>query len=187
MYKNHFCPIWKSQGIAYNKAIEELKLTFKVVNNVISDKHVESFIKYEPKPKKVQSQLTKMIVFDIESFNTDRAVPYANCIYRLSENLGRYNRDIIHRELEKCRKDCFVFKGTDNINEVLDHVVQFKGEPRRVNNKTFEYNLYILFILAHKRSGFDSYVVLNYLNGELLLVSSKTDQALYQLKSLMDM
>ena len=38
------------------------------------------FFKCEYKPKKAQSQLTNMIVFDLETFNTDKAVPYANCI-----------------------------------------------------------------------------------------------------------
>ena len=40
MYNNHFCLIWKSNVISFNNAIEELKLNFKVVDNVISDKHV---------------------------------------------------------------------------------------------------------------------------------------------------
>ena len=41
---------------------------------------------------------------------------------------------------------------------MLDYVLQFKGEPKRINNKIVNYNLYLI---AHKRSGFDSYVVLN--------------------------
>ena len=116
------------------------------------------FIKYEYKPKKVQSQLTNMVVYDIETFNTDRVVPYANCIYRLSKLSGKYNRDISEKEYQKCLNDHIVFKGLDNINELLDYVLQFKGEPKRVNNKIFKYNLYLL---AHKGTGFDSYVVLN--------------------------
>ena len=72
--------IWKTQNISFKKAIgDELEPNFKIVDNVISDKHVKSFIKYEYNPKKVQSQLINMIVYDIETFNTDRAVPYANC------------------------------------------------------------------------------------------------------------
>ena len=35
-----------------------------------------------------------MLAYEIETFNTDRAVPYANCIYRLSKLSGKYNRDI---------------------------------------------------------------------------------------------
>ena len=51
-HRNHFCLIWNSIGISYDKAIKELKDNFKVIDNVISDKHVKSFIKYEYKPKK---------------------------------------------------------------------------------------------------------------------------------------
>ena len=72
-----------------------------------------------------------MIVYHTENFNTDRAVPYANCIYRLSKLSGKYNRDITQGEYEKCRKDCIVFKGLDNINEMLDYLLQVKGEPKK--------------------------------------------------------
>ena len=40
---------------------------------------------------------------------------------------------------------------------MLDHVLQIKGETKKVNNKNLKYNLYIL---AHNGSGFDSYVAL---------------------------
>ena len=54
IYINHFCLIWKSQNISFNQVIEnELRPNFKVVDNVISDKHVRSFIKYDYKPKKI--------------------------------------------------------------------------------------------------------------------------------------
>ena len=49
-------------------------------------------------------------------------------------------------------------KGTDNINERLDYVLQFKGEPKRVYNKTVKS---VLYLLAHKGSSFNKYVVLN--------------------------
>ena len=105
---NHFCFIWKSQNISFNQAIaDELKPNFKVVDSVISDKHVKSFIKYEFKPKKVQSQLTNMNVYDLETF---KAVPYASCIYRLSKISGKYNRDITRREYEKCKKNVLFLK-----------------------------------------------------------------------------
>ena len=41
---------------------------------------------------------------------------------------------------------------------MLDYVLQFKGEAKRINNKIVELKLYLI---AHKGSGFDSYVVLN--------------------------
>ena len=99
-----------------------------------------------------------MIVFDIKTFNTDRAVPYATCICRLSKLSVKFNRGITQREFEKCRKDCIVSKGLVNINEILDYILQFKGEPKEIKNTIVKYNLYLL---AHKGSGFNSYVVLN--------------------------
>ena len=94
IHNNHFCLIWKSDGVSFDKAIRELKDNFKVVDNVISDKHVKIYIKYEYKPKKVQSQLTNMTVYDIETFSTIKCVPYANCFYRLSKISGKNYRDI---------------------------------------------------------------------------------------------
>ena len=41
---------------------------------------------------------------------------------------------------------------------MLDYVLKYKGEPKRINNKIVIFNLYLI---AHKGSGFDSYVVLN--------------------------
>ena len=41
---------------------------------------------------------------------------------------------------------------------MLDHVLSFEGQPKKIKNKIVEYNLYLK---AHNRSGFDSYIVLN--------------------------
>ena len=128
--------------MSFDKTIKELKDNFKVVDNVISDKHVRIYIKYEYKPKKVHSQLTNMIIYDIKTFNTIKCVPYANCIYRLSKISGKYYRDISEKEYQKFLNDCFVFKGLDNINKMLDYVLQYKGEPKRIKNKIVKYNSY---------------------------------------------
>ena len=104
MHKNLFCLLWKSNSIIFSKTIEELKNNPKVVDSVISDKHVKGYVKNEYKPKKVQSQLTNKIVHDLETFKTDKAVPCANCIYRLSKSSGTYHRDIPETENEKCNK-----------------------------------------------------------------------------------
>ena len=158
IHENHFCLIWKSDGISFEKAIKKLKYDFKVVDNVISDKHVKSFFKYEYNPKKVKSPLTNIVVYDLETFNKIRPVPYCSCIYKLSKISGKDNRDISEQEYQKCLNDCVVFKGTDCINEMLDHVLLFIGEPKKFKNKFVEYNL---DLTAHNGSGFGSYVVLN--------------------------
>ena len=55
IYDNHFCLVWKSNGISFDKARKELKDNFKLVDNVIPDKHVKSFVKYDYEHKKVKS------------------------------------------------------------------------------------------------------------------------------------
>ena len=75
LYNNHFCLIWKSQGVSFNQAIQELKNNFKIVDNYITDENVNSHFKYEFIPKIINSHLTKFIVYDLETHNTDRARP----------------------------------------------------------------------------------------------------------------
>ena len=104
-------------------------------------KHVKHFIKYEYNPKKVKSPLTNKIVYDLETFNKIRFVPYCSCVYKLSKISGKYHRDISEHEYQKCLNDCVVLKGTDCVIEMLDHVLLFKGEPKKVNKKIVEYNL----------------------------------------------
>ena len=68
IYINHFCLIWKSNDISFTQAIKELKLNFKVIDNVVSDEHVKTFIKNEYKPKKFQSPSTNFNVYDLETY-----------------------------------------------------------------------------------------------------------------------
>ena len=135
IHNNHFCLIWKTNGICFDGAVKQLKDNFRVVDNVISDKHVKSYNKYEYKPKKVHSQLTNMVVYDIETFNTIKCVPYAKCIYRLSKISSKFYRDISEKEYQKCLNDCIVFNGLDNINKMLDYDLQFKGEAKKLITK----------------------------------------------------
>ena len=137
---------------------DEFRPNFKVVDIVISDKHVKKFIKYDYKPKKVQPQVIIIVVYDLETFKKTRAVPCCSCIYKLSKISGKHHRDISEQEYQKCLEDCVVFKGTDCNNEILDHVLSFKGEPKKFKIKIVEYNLYLI---AHNGSGFDCYLVLN--------------------------
>ena len=122
-----------------------------------------------------------MIVYVLETFETDRAIPYANCIYRLIKLSDKYFRDITDRGPEKCKKNCNAFKGTDSNNKMLYHVLQFKGEPKKVDKRIVKY---ILCILAHNGSGFDSYVVLkNLLQGRTVVSVIKNGSGLLSFKN----
>ena len=69
LYNNHFCSIWKSNGNSFNQRKEELKLNFEVIDNVVSDKHVESSVKLEYDRYKIQSLLTNIMVNGLEIYS----------------------------------------------------------------------------------------------------------------------
>ena len=50
--------------------------------------------------KNVQSPLTNIILYDLETYNKDRAVPFCSCIYKLSKVSGKYYRDITEKEYQ---------------------------------------------------------------------------------------
>ena len=131
----HFSLIGKTNSTSFNQAKEQLKSNVKVVVIVRSDKQVKSFAIYEYKLEKVQYSLTKIFVYDIETFIKDRAVPVCCWIYILKKVFGKNNPDITETEYQKVSNDCFVFTGTNCFNEKLDHVLEIKGEPRKVNIK----------------------------------------------------
>ena len=58
LYKNHFCLLWKSEGVSSNQAIKELKDDFKIVDNFTTEENVNSHFKYEFIPKEIESHLT---------------------------------------------------------------------------------------------------------------------------------
>ena len=109
LYNNHFCLIWKSEGVSFIQAIRELKDNFKIVDNYITAENVNSHFKYEFTPKKVESHLTNFLVYDLETHNTDRATPYKMTFYRLKKLAGRYNHDLTPNERYNCKKDTLVF------------------------------------------------------------------------------
>ena len=98
LYNNHFCLIWKSEGVSFIRAIKELKDTFEIVYKFITEENVKSHFEYNYIPKKIESHLTNFITYDLETHITDRARPYVFCFYRLSKLAGRYNCDLTPSE-----------------------------------------------------------------------------------------
>ena len=94
LHSNHFCLIWKSEGVNSNQAIREQKENNKIVDNYIDEENDNSLFKYEFIPKKIEPHLTNFIVYDLETLNTERARPYNMTFYRLSKTSGRYDRDL---------------------------------------------------------------------------------------------
>ena len=40
LYTNHFCLIWKSEGVSFNQAVRELKDNFKIVDKYITEENL---------------------------------------------------------------------------------------------------------------------------------------------------
>ena len=180
LYNNHFCLIWKSQGVSFKDAIQELKNNFKIENNYITEENVNSSFEYVYKPKKIESHLTNFITYDLETHNTDRARPYVFCFYRLSKLAGRYNRDLTPSEIDKCRNDTIAFYGDDCVEKALDYCLKLKREELKIKNKIVEYNLQLH---AHNGSGFDTWIVLKNLTCDKRIVNIiKNGKGIIELK-----
>ena len=158
LFNNQFCLIWKSEGVSFNQAIKELKDNFKMIDNYVTEENVTSHFKYEFIPKTIESHLSIFIVYDLETYSTDRARPYNMTFYRLSKIAGRYERDPTPEELQKSINDTIAFSGDNCINNALDYLLKLKGEERRVSNKIVEYNLQMH---AHNGPGFDTWIIFN--------------------------
>ena len=54
LYNNHFCLIWKSEGVSFNDVIKnELKDNFKMVDNYITEENVNSLFENIYQPKRI--------------------------------------------------------------------------------------------------------------------------------------
>ena len=101
---NHFCLIWKSECVSFNQTIKELEDNLKKIDdNYVTEENVKSYFENIYKPKKTESHSTNSIAYDLETHNTDRAIPYVFCFYRLSKLAGKYNRDPTSDERKKCK------------------------------------------------------------------------------------
>ena len=131
LFINIFCLIWKIENISFNQATKELKDNFNFVDNYITEENVRSHFEYIYEPKKIESHLTKFIVYDLETHNTDRAGSYVFCCYRLSKLAGRYNRDLTIDEIDKCKKDTLAFDGDNFVEKALDFCLKLKREEHK--------------------------------------------------------
>ena len=98
------------------------------------------------------------IVYDLETYSTDRARPYKITFYRLSKIAGRYYRDPTQEDLQKSINDFLSFVGNNCIGNASDFCLKLKGDERGVKNKIGEYKLQMH---AHNGSGFDTWIILN--------------------------
>ena len=55
LYNNHFCLIWKSEGVSFNDVVKnEIKHNLKLVDNYITEEIVNSHFEDSFKPKNIE-------------------------------------------------------------------------------------------------------------------------------------
>ena len=125
--------------------------------------------------------MTNFIVYDLETNNTDRARPYVICFYRLGKLAGRYNRDLTPDETDKCRRVTIAFDVDNCAEKALDFCLKLKGEEYKdKKGKFLECNLQLY---AHNGSGFDTWIILNNLPCDKIIVNIiKNGKGILQLK-----
>ena len=160
LYKNHFCVIW---GNSLSKAVKEVEANFKFVNTEVTQLNSQNFKEYKFDPKKIDSQVTNVCVYDIETFNRDRAVPYAIGYFLVSKMASsKYNKDLTEKEIDSLLNNVRIFDGEDCITKMFEKLRDLKGEPKKIekNGKkiTIEYEMKMI---AHNGSGFDSWIILD--------------------------
>ena len=161
LHNNHFCVIWVSEGINLLKATEEVELNFKYINNKVTDANVNKFKEYKFDPKKIDSQLNNVLVYDIETYNKERAISYAIGFYPVNKIVSKWNRDLTETEIDKCLNDISIFEGENCDSNMFKQLQLFKGEPRYINkNGKRTLSEYELKMIAHNGSGFDIWIIL---------------------------
>ena len=63
-----------------------------------------SFLKYEYKPEKIESQVNNFAVYELENFYIVRALLYCVSLYRLNKIASKINRDIKLEEYRNYKK-----------------------------------------------------------------------------------
>ena len=98
-HKIHFCLICSSDKVNLKKAIEEIVLNSKTVTICVSVTNVNKFREFEFIPKKVGSHFTNVCVYDVETYNKARTVPYAIGSDHFSKLFSKRNRDMSQNEI----------------------------------------------------------------------------------------
>ena len=106
--------------------------------------------------KKTESQLTKFVVYVLETYSKKRAITFCVSFHRISKLGGKYNRGLTSSGNEICMKDTIVFDEENCITRKMDGLLKMKGEERKVSYKNLYYNSQIH---AKNENGFDTRLV----------------------------
>ena len=118
-------------------------------------------------------QLENVFVFDLETHNDQEfAEAYAAGLYDVNRLKDKWDRDLTSDELVIERENVTVFDASNGncVMDMLKYIsVNYEGDERTSIDKDGDeiVSSYILLLVTHNSSGFDSWVVLNSLVKEI--------------------
>ena len=77
----------------------------------------------------------------------------------MSKLAGRYNQELTHDEIQKCKKDTTAFDDYNCVGKALDFCLKMKGEEYKDKKRKTKLD-YNLQLPAHNGSRFDTWIVL---------------------------
>ena len=174
IHKNHYCVIWKkNRKDSLPNGVQEIDNNFKYVKNKLNENNLKQRILCRFPKHETIDQLENVFVFDLETHNDQEfAEAYATGLYDVNRLRDRWHRELTNNELVIERKNVTVFNASNGncIMNTLKYISEnYDGDERTYIDKDGDeiVSSYRLSLVAHKSSGFDSWVVLNSLVKEL--------------------
>ena len=174
IHKNRYCVIRKkNRRDALLNGVEEFDRNFKYGKNRINENNSKQRIRYRFPRHQIIGQLGNVFVFDLETYNDQEfAEAHAAGLCDVNPLRDKWNRDFTCKEIDIERKNITVFDGS-NANPVMN-MLRYNSENYEGDEKTYIdkdgdeiVSSYRLLLVAHSSSGFDSWVVLNFLSEEI--------------------
>ena len=107
----------------------------------------------------MEKELFISIVYELETYNTNRARPYCASQYRLSKLASKYNCDLTPEEHENCNKGTTVNDEEKCNTKMLECVIILEGAPMQLKNKVIECGIQLH---GHNGSVFDTWNISNF-------------------------
>ena len=174
IHKNHYCVIWrKNRKDSLLNGVDETDNNFKYVKNIINENNLKQRILYRFPKHETIDQLENVFVFDLQTHKDQEfAEAYAAGLYDVNRLRDRWRRDLTNNELIIERKHVTVFDASNgnSVMNMLKYISEnYEGDERTYIDKDGDeiFSSYRLLLVAHKSSGFDSWVVLNSLIKEI--------------------
>ena len=174
IHRNHYCVIWKNnRKDSLLNGVQEIENNFKYVKNIINENNLKQRILYRFPKYEIIDQLENDFVFDLETDNDQEfAEVYGAGLYDVNRSRECWHRYLNSNELLIERKHVTVFDASNGncIMNMLKYISKnYDGDERTYIVKDGDETIssYRLLLVAHKSSGFDSWVVLNSLVKEI--------------------